>query len=250
MSHTVVTSSTQRQAMRNAGQLASLTLDYLSDFVKEGITTQELNTLCHDFIIKHGGYPAPLQEGFPGSVCISLNEEVCHGVPGPKCLKKGDILNIDVSLELKGWYGDTSRMFSIPPIPPQARILIETTHTALQKGMAEVGPGKHLGDIGAAIEACARERNFSVVQDYCGHGIGQVLHGAPQVLHYGTYGTGLKLKEGMCFTIEPMINVGKAQTKVLSDQWTVVTKDRRLSAQWEHTLRVTAHGFEIFTLSS
>lgn len=239
------------EGMRSAGKLAAQTLDYITPFVKAGITTDELNRLCHDFIVTNGAIPAPLNyRGFPKSICTSLNHVVCHGIPGPRKLMDGDILNIDVTVILNGWYGDTSRMFTVGnKVGIRARKLIDTTYEAMMRGIEVVRPGATLGDIGHAIQTYAEKQGFSVVRDFCGHGIGRIFHCAPNVMHYGKPGRGLELKEGMFFTIEPMINAGSWQVKVLADGWTAVTKDKSLSAQFEHSIAVTKDGYEIFTLS-
>jgi len=238
------------EGMRKAGRLASQTLDFIAPYVKAGITTGELDKLCHDYILALGAVPAPLgYRGYPKSICTSINHVVCHGIPGDKKLMEGDILNIDVTVILDGWYGDTSRMFSIGKTNLRARKLIDTTYEAMMRGIEVVKPGATLGDIGYAIQSFAEKQGFSVVRDFCGHGIGRIFHTAPNVMHYGKPGTGLELKQGMFFTIEPMINAGKYQVKILEDGWTAVTRDRSLSAQFEHTLGVTANGYEIFTVS-
>ena len=238
------------EGMRKAGRLAAETLDYIAPFVKPGITTGELDRLCHEFIVGHGAICAPLgYKGFPKSICTSVNHVVCHGIPGDKQLEDGDIVNLDVTTILDGWYGDTSRMFLVGEVGVKARKLVDTTYEAMMAGIAAVRPGATLGDIGAAIQRHAEAQRFSVVRDFCGHGLGRVFHDAPSVLHYGKAGTGLKLVEGMFFTIEPMINAGDWRVKVLSDGWTAVTKDRSLSAQFEHSIGVTQSGCEIFTTS-
>lgn len=234
--------------MRKAGHLAASTLTYIASYVQEGITTQELDDKCHDFILKNGGKSAPLEQKFPKAVCISVNEEVCHGIPGPRVLKKGDIVNIDVSVNLNGWYGDTCRMYVIPPILPRQQHLIDTAQEALKRAIAVVKPGATLGDIGATITQYVHSQGFSVVRDFCGHGIGLRLHQEPEVLHYGRAGKGLVIQPGWCFTIEPMINMGTHEVKILKDGWTAVTKDGKCSAQFEHSLGVTETGCEIFTL--
>jgi methionyl aminopeptidase len=237
------------EGMRKAGHLAARTLDYITPYVKENITTQELNDLCHDFIVSHNAIPAPLNyRGFPKSICTSINHVVCHGIPGSKKLQAGDILNIDVTVILDGWYGDTSRMFAIGKVPIRAQKLIDATYEAMMRGIEVVRPGTYLGDIGHAIQSFAEAKGFSVVRDFCGHGLGRVFHDSPEVLHYGKPHTGIELKEGMFFTIEPMINAGLYEVKVLSDGWTAVTRDKSLSAQFEHSLGVTDVGYEIFTL--
>ncbi|MBP9691861.1 MAG: type I methionyl aminopeptidase [Alphaproteobacteria bacterium] len=237
------------EGMRKAGHLAARTLDFITPYVKEGITTQELNDLCHEFMISHNAIPATLgYKGFTRSICTSINHVVCHGIPGPKKLQAGDIMNIDVTVILDGWHGDTSRMFTVGKIPLKAQKLIDATYEAMMRGIEVVRPGAHLGDIGYAIQSYAESKGFSVVRDFCGHGLGRVFHEAPEVLHFGTPHTGPELKEGMFFTIEPMINAGRYEIKVLDDGWTAVTRDKSLSAQFEHSLGVTATGYEIFTL--
>lgn len=237
------------EGMRKAGHLAAQVLDYITPYVKEGVTTQELNDLCHAFIVSHGAIPAPLNyKGFPKSICTSVNHVVCHGIPGPKHLALGDILNIDVTVIVDGWHGDTSQMFGIGKIPLKAQRLIDVTYEAMMRGIEVVRPGAQVGDIGHAIQSYAESKGFSVVRDFCGHGLGRVFHAPPEVLHYGKPHTGIELKEGMFFTIEPMINAGRYEVKVLSDGWTAVTRDKSLSAQFEHSLGVTATGYEIFTL--
>lgn len=239
------------EGMRKAGRLAAQTLDYIAPFVVPGVTTAELDRLCHEFILKNDAIPAPLgYRGFPKSICTSINHVVCHGIPGDKKLVDGDILNIDVTVILAGWYGDTSRMYKVGKTGIRANKLIDVTYEAMMRGIEVVRPGATLGDIGHAIQSYAEKQGFSVVRDFCGHGIGRIFHAAPNVVHYGKPGTGLELKEGMFFTIEPMINAGKYQVKVLNDGWTAVTCDRSLSAQFEHSIGVTAQGFEIFTVSS
>jgi methionyl aminopeptidase len=236
--------------MRRAGRLAAETLDMIADHVQPGVTTEALDQLCDRFMRDHGAVPATLgYKGYPKSSCISINHVVCHGIPGPKRLKEGDILNIDVTCILDGWYGDTSRMFVAGRLLRRAERLIEVTHDALMAGIAAVRPGNRFGDIGAAIQAHVEENRMSVVRDFCGHGLGRVFHAPPNVLHFGRPGTGAVLEEGMFFTIEPMVNLGRPETKVLADDWTAVTKDRSLSAQFEHSVGVTAAGCEVFTLS-
>ncbi len=236
--------------MRKAGRLAAETLDFITPHLRPGVTTDELDRLCHEFITSHGAVPAPLNyRGFPKSICTSVNHVVCHGIPGDKRLIESDIVNIDVTVILDGWHGDTSRMFPVGKVGVTARKLVDVTYEAMMRGIAVVRPGTTLGDIGHAIQSHAEANRFSVVRDFCGHGIGRIFHTAPSVLHYGTQGTGSVLREGMFFTIEPMINAGKYQVKVLEDGWTAVTRDRSLSAQFEHTVAVTAEGYEIFTLS-
>jgi methionyl aminopeptidase len=238
-------------AMRKAGRLAAETLDFITPYVKPGVETQELDKLCHDFIVQHKAIPAPLNyKGFPKSICTSVNHVVCHGIPSDKELIEGDIVNIDVTVILDGWHGDTSRMFMVgEKIPTKAKLLVDVTYEAMMKGIEIVKPGLHIGDIGAAIQTFAEGKRYSVVRDFCGHGIGKVFHMPPSILHYGTKGKGPQLKAGMFFTVEPMINAGGWQTKILSDGWTAVTKDKSLSAQFEHTIGVTETGYEIFTAS-
>ncbi len=239
------------EGMRKAGRLAAETLDFITPQVQPGVTTEELDRLCHQFILDHGAVPAPLNyKGFPKSICTSVNHVVCHGIPSDrKRLGKGDAINIDVTVILDGWHGDTSRMFHVGATSVKARKLVEVTYEAMMKGIAAVRPGATLGDIGAAIQAHAEAQRFSVVRDFCGHGLGRVFHTAPSVLHYGRPGTGVVLREGMFFTIEPMINAGRPDVKILDDGWTAVTRDKSLSAQFEHSVGVTAEGCEIFTSS-
>ncbi len=237
--------------MRAAGRLAAETIDYITAFVKPGVTTEHLDKLCHDFIVDHGAIPAPLNyKGFPKSICTSINDVVCHGIPGPKKLMNGDIVNLDITTIVNGWHGDTSRMFLVgDKVAPKARQLVDVTYAAMMAGINMVKPGIHLGDIGHAIETIAHGAGFSVVEDFCGHGLGKIFHMPPSVLHFGEPGTGPILKPGMFFTIEPMINAGRKDTRVLTDGWTAITRDRSLSAQFEHSLAVTETGYEIFTLS-
>ena len=238
------------QGMRVAGELAAQCLMMIGDYVKPGVTTGELDTRCHDFIVNElDAIPAPLNyRGFPKSICTSINHVVCHGIPDDgKELKRGDIINIDVTVIKNGYHGDTSKMFTVGEVKPYAERLIRITQECMYAGIALVKPGVQLGDIGYAIQTHAESNHYSVVEEFCGHGIGKVFHEDPQVLHYGRPGTGAALKEGMTFTIEPMINQGKRHTRVLSDGWTAVTKDRKLSAQWEHTILVTSTGYDILT---
>jgi methionyl aminopeptidase len=237
--------------MRKAGRLAAEVLDFITSHVVPGVATEELDKLCHDYIVGHKAIPAPLNyKGFPKSICTSVNHVVCHGIPSEKKLEEGDIVNIDVTVILDGWHGDTSRMYYVgEKIPTKAKLLVDATYEAMMEGIRAVKPGAHLGDIGYAIQTYAEARRFSVVRDFCGHGIGKIFHMPPSILHYGEKGFGPRLVPGMFFTIEPMINAGGWQTKILSDGWTAVTKDRSLSAQFEHTLGVTEDGFEIFTQS-
>ena len=238
------------EAMRRAGRLAAETLDFVIPHVRPEITTEELDRLCHEFIVDHGATPAPLgYRGFPKSICTSINHVVCHGIPGDRRLHDGDALNIDITVILDGWHGDTSRMFFIGDVALKARRLADVTYRAMLEGIAAVKPGATLGDIGHAIQSYAEGQRCSVVRDFCGHGLGRVFHDAPNILHYGKPGNGAALREGMFFTIEPMINLGRHEVKILKDGWTAVTKDRSLSAQFEHSIGVTAAGYEIFTLS-
>jgi methionyl aminopeptidase len=239
------------EGMRRAGKLAAETLDFITPEVRPGVTTETLDRLCHDFIVEHGAVPAPLDyRGFPKSICTSVNHVVCHGIPNErKALRDGDIINIDVTVILDGWHGDTSRMFFIGKPGVKARRLVEVTYEAMMRGIEAVKPGATLGDIGAAIQSHAEAHRFSVVRDFCGHGLGRVFHAAPSVLHYGRPGQGTVLREGMFFTIEPMINAGRYDVKILEDGWTAVTRDKSLSAQFEHSIGVTETGHEIFTLS-
>lgn len=238
------------EKMRVAGKLAADVLEMIGEHVKPGVSTEQLDTICHDYIVNEQKcIPAPLNyKGFPKSICTSVNHVVCHGIPNEKkILKDGDILNIDVTVIKDGYHGDTSKMFIVGKPKPGTERLIQITQECLYKGIELVKPGTQLGDIGHVIQQHAEKHRYSVVRDYCGHGIGQVFHEEPQVMHYGKPGTGMELKEGMCFTIEPMINQGKFHTKLLPDGWTVVTKDHKLSAQWEHTILVTADGYEVLT---
>lgn len=236
--------------MRAAGRLAAETLDMITPYVRPGVTTAMLDKLCHDFIVAHGAVPAPLNyRGFPKSICTSINHVVCHGIPSERRLEEGDILNIDVTVILNGWHGDTSRMYVAGTPSTRARMLIETTYQALMRAIEVVRPGATLGDIGYAIQSFVESRRFSVVRDFCGHGIGRNFHEPPNVLHFGKPGEGLVLRPGMFFTIEPMVNAGRPEVKVLDDGWTAVTRDRGLSAQFEHMVGVTETGCEVFTLS-
>jgi len=237
--------------MRKAGKLAAEVLDFITPHVVPGVTTDALDRLCHGFIVDHGAIPAPLNyRGFPRSICTSINHVVCHGIPGDRRLEEGDIINIDITVILDGWHGDTSRMYLVGErIALKARRLVEVTYEAMMRGIAAVKPGATVGDIGHAIQTYAEANRFSVVRDFCGHGIGRIFHDAPSVVHFGRPGQGPTLREGMFFTVEPMINAGRYEVKILSDGWTAVTKDRSLSAQFEHTVAVTRDGHEIFTLS-
>lgn len=236
--------------MRAAGKLAAEILDYITPFVVPGAVTDDIDKLCHDYMIQHGAVPATLgYKGYTKSSCISINHVVCHGIPGPKKLADGDIANIDVTCILDGWYGDTSRTYLIGKVNRKAQRLVDVTYDAMMAGIEAVKPGATLGDIGYAIQSVAEAAHYSVVRDFCGHGLGRVFHTAPSILHYGEPGEGPVLEPGMFFTIEPMINAGHWATTVLPDGWTAVTKDRSLSAQFEHSLAVTETGYEIFTLS-
>jgi len=238
------------EKMRVAGRLAAEVLEMIGEHVRPGVTTDELDAICHDYIVRvQGAVPAPLNyRGFPKSICTSVNHQVCHGIPSNKRLKNGDILNIDITVIKDGYHGDTSKMFCVGEPSILARRLVKITQQAMRLGIARVRPGATLGDIGHAIQQYVESQGCSVVREYCGHGIGQEFHEEPQVLHYGKPGEGLVLEPGMCFTIEPMVNAGKRFIKLLPDGWTVVTKDRSPSAQWEHTILVTAQGHEILTL--
>jgi methionyl aminopeptidase len=238
------------EKMRVAGRLAAEVLEMIEEHVRAGVTTDELDRICHQYIVnEQGAIPAPLNyRGFPKSICTSVNHQVCHGIPGNKCLKNGDIINIDVTVIKDCFHGDTSKMFFVGEPSVLARRLVKLTRDAMMLGIAQVRPGASLGDIGHAIQRFVETNNLSVVREYCGHGIGREFHEDPQILHYGSPGTGPKLQAGMCFTIEPMVNAGRRHVKLLPDGWTVVTKDRTLSAQWEHTVLVTEGGHEILTL--
>jgi len=236
---------------RIAGSIAAGALDEVSKIVKPGISTDDIDKVCYEFINDHKAYSAPLfYRGFPKSCCTSTNHVVCHGIPSDKVLKEGDIVNVDVTAYKEGWHGDTSRMFKIGEISIKAEKLIETTYESMMQAIKIVKEGIQLGDIGSTIQNHVEAQGFSVVQDFCGHGIGQVFHKEPNILHYGKKGTGEKIKAGMIFTIEPMINIGNYETKTLNDGWTAVTKDKSLSAQFEHTIGVTKEGYEIFTQSN
>jgi len=237
------------EKMRVAGELAADVLHMIGPYVKPGITTDELDRICHDYIVnEQQAIPAPLNyRGFPKSICTSVNHQVCHGIPSEKQLKKGDIINIDITVIKDGYHGDTSKMFYVGEPGVKAKRICEIAHTCMVKGIELVKPGIHLGDIGHVIQEYAESNGCSIVREYCGHGIGLNFHEDPQVLHYGNPGTGVELVEGMIFTIEPMVNLGKRQVKLLNDDWTVVTKDHSLSAQWEHTILVTASGHEVLT---
>jgi len=245
------------EKMRLACRLAGEVLDYITPHVQPGVTTEELDRLCHDYMVNvKGCIPAPLNYAPPGytpypkSICASINHQVCHGIPNDRPLKKGDIVNLDITTIKDGWHGDSSRMYVVGDASILAKRLCNITHECMWKGIDQVRPGGHLGDIGAAIQRHAEGNGFSVVREFCGHGIGSHFHEDPQVLHYGKAGTGVRLEPGMIFTIEPMINAGKAAISELADGWTIVTKDRSLSAQWEHTILVTETGYEVLTFSA
>jgi methionyl aminopeptidase len=252
-----VKSPEEIEKMRVAGRLAAEVLDYITPFVQPGVTTGELDKLCHDYMVDvQGTIPAPLNyappghQPYPKSICTSVNHQVCHGVPGDRKLKAGDVVNLDITVIKDGWHGDTSRMFAVGPTSIQARRLIDITYDCMWKGIAEVRAGARLGDIGQAIQQHAERNGYSVVREFCGHGIGIAFHEEPQVLHYGKRGSGLVLEAGMIFTIEPMINAGRRDIRMLGDGWTVVTKDHALSAQWEHTVLVRDDGYEVLTVSA
>ena len=247
-----IKNAAERDGMREAGRLAAEVLDMIGEHVAPGVSTGELDEICHDYIVNvQEAVPAPLHyRGFPRSICTSVNHVVCHGIPGDRRLKKGDILNIDVTVIKNGWHGDTSRMFFVGEPTVIGRRVSDVAHAALRIGVDLVRPGARLGDIGAAIQQYAEGEGCSIVREYCGHGIGRGFHEDPQVLHYGTPGTGLVLVPGMTFTIEPMVNAGRRHVRLLPDGWTVITKDHSLSAQWEHTVLVTEDGHEVLTLGA
>ena len=236
--------------LRNAGKISSQCLDFISDKIKPGVKTQEIDDLCVNFLKKCNAVSAPLfYRGFPKSICTSVNHVVCHGIPSEKILKEGDIVNVDITSFVDGFHGDTSRTFCVGKVSVKAKNLVETTKEALERSIKILKPGIYLGDIGFEIQNFVEKNGYSVVRDFCGHGVGRNFHEEPNILHYGKKGTGPKLEEGMVFTIEPMINAGKYETKLLNDGWTAVTKDKSLSAQFEHTVGITNNGYEIFTLS-
>jgi methionyl aminopeptidase len=252
-SQVTIKTPAQQDQMRTAGRLAAEVLDMIGPYVVAGVTTDELNARCHEYIVNvQHAVPAPLNyRGFPKSICTSVNHVVCHGIPSPdKRLKQGDIVNVDVTVIKDGWHGDTSRMYAVGKIAPAAQRLIDITHEAMWIGIRQVRPGAHLGDIGASIQTFVEPQHLSIVREYCGHGIGQIFHEDPQVLHYGERGQGLQLVPGMTFTVEPMVNAGKRHVRLLPDGWTVITKDHSLSAQWEHTVLVTDTGYEVLTLGA
>lgn len=246
----IIKSAEEIEKMRIAGRLTAEVLEMIAGHVVPGITTNELDRICHDYIVNvQQAIPAPLNyRGFPKSICTSVNQQVCHGIPSDKKLKKGDIVNIDITVIKDGYHGDSSKMFGVETISQHAQRLINVTREALFLGIEQVKPGATLGDIGHAIQKHAETNRYSIVEEYCGHGIGRNFHEDPQVLHYGKPKTGAVLEAGMILTIEPMLNIGKRHVKLLNDKWTVVTKDRNLSAQWEHTILVTSNGYEILTL--
>ena len=246
----VLYSKSEIEQIKIASKIAASTLKYIEPYVKPGISTLELNDLCHEYILAQGANPSPLNyRGFPKSVCTSVNHVVCHGIPSEnKVLKEGDIINIDVTVDKNGFYGDTSFTFMVGKVSIKAKLLVEVTQQCLMAAIDVVKPNAKLGDIGAAIESIAKRHRFGIVQDFCGHGIGNQFHQPPNILHYGKAGTGLTIEEGMVFTIEPMINTGSHEVKILSDGWTAVTRDHSLSAQFEHTIAVTSDGCLILTL--
>jgi methionyl aminopeptidase len=252
----VLKTADEIERMRVAGRLASEVLDFITPHVKAGVTTGKLNDLCHEYMVEvQHTVPAPLNYAppgyrpFPKAICTSVNHQVCHGVPGDRVLKAGDVLNVDITVIKEGWHGDTSRMFYVGEPSIQARRLCDVTYECMWLGIRAVRPGAHLGDIGAAIQQNAESHGYSIVREFCGHGIGRKFHEEPQVLHYGRAGSGVRLEPGMIFTVEPMINAGRAAIRELADGWTIVTKDHSLSAQWEHTVLVTPEGYEVLTLS-
>lgn len=236
--------------MRQAGQLAAACLDMLVDEVKEGVTTEHLDNLARTFVLDHGGLPACLgYRGYTKTICTSLNHVVCHGIPGPRALRPGDILNIDVTVIVGGWHGDTSRMYAVAPVKRKARRLMDLTYESMMLGIQTIKPGRTTGELGATIQEHVERQRMSVVRDFCGHGLGRVFHDAPNILHFGRRNEGVGMKAGMFFTVEPMVNLGKNAVSILPDGWTSVTRDRSLSAQFEHSVGVTETGAEIFTLS-
>lgn len=250
--HVTIKSAEDQEKMRIAGRLAAEVLDMIEPHVVPGVSTEELDRLCYDHIVNvQKAIPANVgYRGFPKTICASVNHVVCHGIPNDKRLKSGDVMNIDVTVIKDGFHGDTSRMYTVGKVAPHAQRLSEICHEAMWRGIETVKPGSRLGDVGHAIQQFVEAENFSVVREYCGHGIGRIYHEDPQVLHYGEPDTGLELKPGMTFTIEPMVNAGKRHVRLLADGWTVITKDHSLSAQWEHTILVTPNGFEVLTLGT
>ncbi len=251
MSKISIKSADEIEKMRTAGRLAASVLDMIGEHVKVGITTDELNSICHEFIVNElNAIPAPLNyRGFPKSICTSINNVVCHGIPGPRVLKKGDTINIDVTVIKDDFHGDTSRMYFVGKPSIKASRLSRICYEAMMRGIETIKPGTRLGDLGYAVQKHAESHGYSVVREYCGHGIGRRFHEEPHVLHYGKPDTGIELEQGMTFTVEPMVNAGKKETRLQADRWTVVTSDGSLSAQWEHTVLVTESGYEILTLS-
>ena len=247
-----IKSPQEQDQMRVAGRLAADVLDMIGEHVRPGVTTDELDQICHEYITEiQLAVPAPLNyRGFPKSICTSVNHVVCHGIPGERTLKSGDAVNIDITVIKDGFHGDTSRMFFVGKTGIQAQRLAQVAYDSMWLGIEQLGPGKRLGDIGAAIQKNVEKNRFSVVREYCGHGIGRVFHEDPQVLHYGDSGTGMELQSGMTLTVEPMVNAGKRHVRLLPDGWTVVTRDHTLSAQWEHTVLVTDDGYEVLTLGA
>ncbi|MBD63908.1 MAG: type I methionyl aminopeptidase [Halobacteriovoraceae bacterium] len=245
-----IKSNREIEIMKESCQLAARTLNFIEDKIQAGMTTEDVNEICHKFITENGAYPSPLNyNGFPKSVCTSLNDVICHGIPSKKDkIKEGDILNVDVTTYYKNFHGDTNRTYFVGHVDPEIKRLVKVTYECMMAGIELCKPGARIGDIGAVIEEMAHDNGFSVVHEYCGHGIGREFHEDPQILHYGTRGTGVEMKPGMTFTIEPMINLGKRHCKLLKDGWTVVTKDKKPSAQFEHTILITESGFEILTL--
>ena len=250
-SRVTIHSPEDMHGMRAAGKLAARTLDMIAAHVVPGVSTETLDRLCHEFILDHEAIPAPLNyRGYPKSICTSVNHVICHGIPSTdKVLREGDIMNIDVTVLLDGWHGDTSRMYHVGTVRRKAARLCEICFESMWRGIREVRPGARLGNIGHAIQQYAEARRCSIVYEFCGHGIGRIFHDAPNVLHFGDPGTGMELEPGMFFTIEPMLNLGRPDALILDDGWTAVTRDKSLSAQWEHTIAVTEEGFEVFTLS-
>jgi methionyl aminopeptidase len=250
--HVTIKTPEEQEKMRVAGRLAADVLDMIGAHVVPGVTTDELDRICHDYIVeKQQAVPAPLNyKGFPKSICTSVNHVVCHGIPGDRKLKAGDVVNIDVTVIKDGYHGDTSRMYFVGKPGVQAERLAKVAYEAMWLGIEQLAPGKHLGDIGEAIQTHVERSRFSVVREYCGHGIGRVFHEDPQVLHYGKAGSGMELEPGMTLTVEPMVNAGKRHVRLLPDGWTVVTRDHSLSAQWEHTVLITGSGYEVLTLGA
>jgi methionyl aminopeptidase len=246
----VIKTADEIAKMRIAGKLAAEVLEMIAPYVQVGVSTDELDTICHDYIVNiQQAIPAPLNyRGFPKSICTSINHQICHGIPSEKKLKSGDIVNVDITVIKDGYHGDTSKMFCVGNVSLHAQRLVDVTREALFLGIAEIKPGAHFGDIGHAIQKFAESNRYSVVQEFCGHGIGKKFHEEPHVMHFGKPGEGARIEPGMIFTIEPMLNLGKRHMKILNDGWTAVTKDRSLSAQWEHTILATETGYEILTL--